>query len=145
MDPGGTTGFACYDGGAQYEAHQAWEVAGQFEACQQVNQFLSTGTVDVLVCESFAITLATLKKTRDGSNMAIEIIGTARWLCHQSGVTFVEQAPANAAMFSTPEKLRAIGWWTVGSDHARSASKHLLLYLCAQRFIDPARLLTSEA
>ena len=142
VDPGGTTGFALYDGGAQYEVHDAWDKTGQMTALMQVESFLKGSGLDVLVCESFVISMGTMKKTREGSNTAIEIIGALRWLTWKHEVKFVTQSPADAASFMTPEKLRALGWWTKGSDHARSASKHLALYLVREKQIAPERLLT---
>jgi hypothetical protein len=39
------------------------------------------------------------------------------------------QSPGQAKAFSTDEKLRKLGWWVKGQDHARDALRHLLVWL----------------
>lgn len=143
VDPGGTTGFATWDYDetrVPEEQFAAWDDPDRFNAIETVRERIVTG-VEIVVCESFQLSMNTLKKSTAGSLETIEMIGALRWVCHKRGVEFVTQKPSDAAGFSTPEKLKAIGWWTPGSDHARSATKHLILYLAANRLIDPSRLI----
>jgi hypothetical protein len=141
VDPGGTTGLALWVDTKNPETFRAWEVTGQMEAIEVVRAGIVEYGVRAVVCESFRISAGTLKKTQEGSLMAIEIIGALRWICHQEEIPFILQAPAEAAAFVTPNKLKLLGWWTRGSDHARSATKHLVLYLVSQRLIDPHRVI----
>ena len=100
--------------------------------------------LDVIVIEKFTISAATARKTRAGSNTAIEIIGSARWIAHARGVPFVEQTPADAMSFMTDEKLRRLGLYTPGPDHARDAMRHLLLYLLRSGAVSGDRVLPSD-
>lgn len=81
-----------------------------------------------IVVESFVITQATLKKSRQME--PIEFIGVARYLTQTyTKRELVLQSPSEAKAFSTDEKLKHIGWWNAGNVHANDASRHLLLYL----------------
>lgn len=93
---------------------------------------------DVVVCESFFI-----MGSRDrNSNQTIELIGVLRYLAFKHGKQFITQAPADAKSFSDNRKLKRIGWYKpAAADHARSATRHLLLYLVNARLIDPSRVL----
>lgn len=87
---------------------------------------LSDEGVEV-VCESIIISTATAKKSQD-VQASIRQIGVLQHLCRRKGIKFTLQPPSDQA-FGTDELLRALGWWTVGSDHARSASRHAAKYL----------------
>lgn len=87
---------------------------------------------DVVVCEDFAI----LGSRDKNSNATIEMIGVLRYLAWKHRKPFITQRPADAK-FSSNDKLKKLGWWKPASaDHARSASRHLLLYLVNTRQID---------
>lgn len=156
VDPGGTTGFAVWerseDAEPNGESFRSWMIEGQLPA---VNSAWGEATktdpdeglvadLDVIVCESFTISTATAKKTRGGSNAALEIIGALRWQASMIQVPFVLQAPSDASAFCSNEKLKRLGWYTPGPDHARSAARHLVLYLVRGGYIAAERLLPSH-
>lgn len=93
---------------------------------------------DVTVCEDFSIGGARSKE----ANVTIEMIGILRYLAHKHGKKFVTQRPG-AYKFAGSDKLKRLGWYTPGSDHVRSATGHLVLYLAENNLIDRARLLPS--
>jgi hypothetical protein len=145
IDPGGTTGIAQYERregtpvGA-VETFDAWSEGNPFAAIDRARLEVMEG-LDVMIVERFTITGATARKTRGGSNQAIEIIGTLRWLAHNAGVPFVEQQPAEAKGFCTDSKLKLIGWYTPGVDHARDATRHLLLWLVKNGEVNTRRVI----
>ncbi len=95
---------------------------------------------DVVVCENFFIS----GSRASSANETIEMIGVLRYACRQEGTQFVTQSPAEAKMFSTNEKLKRIGWWRPAkTDHARSATRHLLVYLVKNHRIESDRVLPS--
>ena len=140
VDPGGTTGLAWWRAGQ----HRAWseplEQAMDTVFTEIITRYDPTAfpdkpTFDLVVFEAIVITGQTLKKSRNVQD-AIEFIGMARYVCHKWGPPFNTQTPADAKSFATDEKLRALGWWTPGPDHARDASRHLLLALVRHRALD---------
>ncbi len=139
VDPGPTPGLAVWE--SSTEEFRAWIEPGWFEGVDAVNNWTAGHDVDIVVYETFAIT------GRQGrgkpSNETVQMIGALRWICGRHGVQFVGQAPADAKGFSTNDKLKKLGWKTPSSpDHARSAARHLLLYLARQHLIDSASLLS---
>ena len=142
VDPGGTTGLATWIGGV----HRAW--AEPFEAAQVVaHRYLADRgdeKLGLVVFESFTITAQTLRKTRDGAK-AIEFIGVARYLTRCFGVEFETQSPADAKSFASDSKLKALGWRCPGpGDHAKDASRLLLLALVRRQLLDPALLVSAS-
>ena len=132
IDPGGTTGWALAD-----EDHLDLVTSGQaaqFEFCQMAEEHAAgsfRAPVDVIVCESYTVTPATIKLTREYA--ALEIIGTLRYLAQRDKRKFKLQTPAAAKRFMTDARLRNLGWWQPGKDHARDALRHLGLYLAEER------------
>lgn len=131
VDPGPHTGVALFTDPP--EAHTAWEWTPA-----QVYTNIETwiASVDVVVCEGFVISGARARE----ANVTVEMIGVLRYLTIRAGKKFVEQRPG-AYKFAGSEKLKRLGWYTPGSDHARSASGHLVLYLAESGLIDAARLI----
>jgi hypothetical protein len=123
VDPGGNTGIAWYD--SEGEEHEAFILPfGADQDWIADNIWLA----DFVVCEDFIISAGTLRKGQDGSKMALETIGVLRYLARVHGKAFTLQAPADARTFDQDwSKLKKLGWYTPGPDHARSASRHLLV------------------
>lgn len=140
VDPGGATGMAYWQDGPP-EEFSACTVAEPMRVLEMVRKYILEEKIDVLVCETFTISAGTAKKSREGSNTAIELIGAMRWLAYKGETPFVLQKPGDASGFCTDAKLRNLGWWTKGPDHARSATRHLVLYLASSGAIDLARLI----
>ena len=133
IDPGGTTGLAMYSRESGFRATQGTP----YEIIEWVGANIGIGAVGLIICESFTIGQGTLKKSREGSNTAIETIGVIRWLAHCAGIQFRLQSPAEAKGFSTNDKLRAAGWYDGVPEHARDAARHLLL-ACVRDGLIPA-------
>jgi hypothetical protein len=127
LDPGKQTGIATF-GSLYTPPFQAWD-AKYMDAMAWVHNALTFKFADLVVCESITINASTHKKSQD-VKASIEQIGITRYLCHYYDTQLVLQTPAEAKGFTTDKKLRAIDWWTVGSDHARDATRHLVLALC---------------
>lgn len=127
VDPGKVTGLATWYGGGK-GSFNSWQDEC-WDAVEQVHDLLTHDTVEAVVCESYTITMQTLKKTR-GENWSLESIGSLRYISRIAKVPFVLQSPADAKKFATDTKLKAAGWWnpTPGA-HANDAARHLLVYL----------------
>lgn len=134
LDPGKETGVAYVGAPADLGSHCAFG-APSWKAVEWVHATLERGFTDLVVCESIRITAATAKKSQDVL-ISVEQIGAVRYLCHLYGTDFKLQDPSEGKGFGTDRKLRALGWWTRGNDHARDASRHLLTAICD----DPAVL-----
>jgi len=124
------------------DVFESWAVEGQMPAVERARLEASM-RLDALVVEQFTISVGTAKKTRAGSNTAIEIIGALRWIAHARGIPFVVQTPADAMSFMTDAKLKRLGWYTPGADHARDAARHLALYLLRSGYVGGERVLAS--
>jgi len=125
VDPGGTTGWALCDEVTFPLVHSGQEV-DQFKFCAMVDSYVEV-EVDIIICESYTVTPATIKLSREYA--ALEIIGTLRYLAKKHERKFKLQSPASAKRFMTNERLHNLGWWRPGEDHARDALRHLGLYL----------------
>lgn len=132
IDPGPHVGVACYLNGQ----HTAYEFDPSY-LYQEIEGWIRWA--DVVVVEGFRI--AGPRAT--SANETIEMIGVLRFLAERHDKTFVEQTPTDAMTFVSGEKLKRLGWWTKGSDHARSATKHLVLYLARAGVLGPELLLPS--
>ena len=137
VDPGKTTGLATW---AEDEPFMSAQLP-HMEFLDWTWDILWT-EIDAVVCESYIITAATLRKTR-GENWSLEQIGALRWMCERTrGVTsFTLQSPSEAKSFATDAKLRKVGWYKPGQDHANDASRHLLVYLIRHNLFDAHALL----
>lgn len=135
IDPGPHVGLAYWtNGGAP--ATYAW-----METPEHLYRCLSAWveTADVVVIEDFFIGGSRGRE----ANETIEMIGAVAYVCRKKGIELVRQRPG-AGKFATTEKLKRAGWWVVGeSDHARSARKHLMLYLANQGLLSAEVLLPS--
>lgn len=134
IDPGPHVGVAWFDSDleqfAAYEAtpEDVWSTAHTWATW-----------ADILVVEDFRIGGA---RGAD-SNLTIEMIGVLRYLARQQSTQFVTQQPG-AHKFAQGTKLKRLGWYTKGSDHARSATGHLVKFLVEHGLLDGAKLLPSN-
>lgn len=152
VDPGGTTGFTLWQEwpeDAGQSSIQTWMEEDALKAVDDVN-YVRAGYgypdgrrgLNAIVCENFIIGAGTIKKSREGSNTAIEIIGALRWLAYKEQTPFVTQNPGDVT-YIDDAKLKRLGWYTAGPDHARSSTRHLVHYLLTIKRLDAALLLPS--
>lgn len=137
VDPGVATGMGYWeDGSAGF-----WQEDDPIAVVDTVAANAHRG-LDAVVVEDFHLGAVGRAKTTAGIRATIELIGMLRYVAAREGVTFVLQSPSDAASFSTRDKLDKAGFVTPSKpDHARSASRHLLLYLVRQGAIDGASLI----
>lgn len=125
FDTGFQTGIAFWEG--DLSSYRAWDMPHD-EAMQwfdEWSQHIEPGELRV-GAERITITAQTAKKG-DQVLSSVEQIGVLRHLSLQRGFDFTnKQSPSEAKSFGTDKKLKAMGWWTIGSDHARDAGRHML-------------------
>ena len=143
IDPGVATGLSVWQPNPDEGPYAT--ILPRIEAEDFVADRLGYGekdaaTADIVIIETFVISQATAKKSRAGAE-SIEMIGLVRWMCRRQNITLVESRPSDAMNFATDEKLKRIGWYVPGPDHARDALRHLLMYCAEHGFIDPVQLL----
>jgi hypothetical protein len=130
VDPGVVTGLATWD--SDGEVCTSWQEPTWY-AVDRVWAMLESRAAEVVICEAYTVTAATLRKTRQYD--ALESIGALRWMSNRHGVEFVLQTPADAKRFvESPGgrygKLRRAGWYNpTPGNHAADAAAHLMLYL----------------
>jgi hypothetical protein len=136
VDPGGTTGWVIgqEDTKGHLELQGIGQERDQFKFCEMA-EGLAEGIyrlhIDVIVCEAYTISQRTIKLTRQYE--PLEIIGTLRYFAKKYNRKFKLQKPGEAKGFMTDTRLRNLGWWQPGQDHARDAARHLGLYFAEER------------
>lgn len=120
VDPGKATGWAFMVPHGIAPPYSG-EVTGRYE----FEQWFRSGNPGQVICEDYVDDSTAKSRQVD----ALRIIGYLDGYCHHNGIPFILQ-PRTVQRWSSPAKLRAIGWWATGQDHGRSALKHLLFWLC---------------
>lgn len=147
IDPGLSTGiaYANFENGQLptpiTEMPRGWDEAAKIFRDFLDWEFGKYRQPDLIVIERFTINSATAQKSRAGSNLAIELIGAAKYLAWLYDIPVEEQAPADAKNFADDKKLRRIKWHRPGPDHQNDALRHLLLAAVRHQQLDLAQLL----
>ena len=122
IDPGGTTGVAWV-----MWVSGAWMFGSETEAWLRDTINMTERDTTVII-ERWDVRANTHTLTNQDDPRYI--IGWVDGFCHvQPHVTYVEQTPAQAKRFGDDLKLKRMGWYVKGEDHARDAARHLLTYL----------------
>jgi len=124
VDPGKMTGWAVWVPGEDdiKSGQSPW-----LDFLSRYESWISAVTFPTTVVERFTVGKETLKKTRQYH--ALEAIGVLRYLSiTRTSRDIILQTPAAAKSFSTSDKLKKLGWWPVGQDHAQDACRHMLVY-----------------
>lgn len=131
VDPGGTTGIALWSPQLGLSLRQ---VEGADHAVDWLADMARQLTNATFVVEKYIITPATAKLSQQHD--PLEIIGALKYVTRRHGHKMVMQSPSEAKAFSTNDKLKRVEWYQPGQDHARDASRHVLLYLSKVGIID---------
>ncbi len=138
FDPGKLTGWAqVIEGSFTSGQDSLWKVINWFDLT------LQRGHRPTVFCESFIITTATAKKSRQTD--VLDGIGAIKFLTQKYATALIMQSPSKAKSFATDDKLKTMGWYfpTKGG-HANDAARHLLVGLVGQKVLDPRQLLPEE-
>lgn len=134
FDPGKMTGWA------RMIPHQRGTFrSGQMPLTDALHFMYTTITSDPsfvteVICEDFIITAETVKKSRQ--YWSLEGLGALRFMCMEYQVPFTVQTPAAAKRFATNEKLKKVGWYRPGKDHANDAARHLMVFGVSNGLLD---------
>jgi hypothetical protein len=141
LDPGETTGWAYVEDDRVKIGQLPWQ-----DAASWVHDYVAAAvnrhkTHEVtLVSEAFVVTQATVKKSRDTSSL--ELIGVCRYLATRYlAKPLVLQSASDAKSFVDDDKLKRLGWYVKGEDHARDAARHLALYLVRIKVLNPRNMI----
>jgi hypothetical protein len=131
-DPGGTTGWAVRWDDGRVEYGQLKPMPFCLHAHSVIHAAVGAGEHVEVISESFTVRAHTLTKSFQPD--ALEQIGVLRYLCHWllDGQALILQQPADAKRLITNDVLKGLGWYAVGMDHARDATRHLA-YRCLHR------------
>jgi hypothetical protein len=142
-DPGKMTGWAAFDT-ERHELLGAKQAPG-YEFLDQVVPWVDgcAGRTDVMVIlERFVISGGTVEKGRTDENWSIEQIGVLRHHARWAGIPFELQSAGDAKSIAPNPRLREIGWYVPGRDHANDALRHVILALGRHHVDALNRLLT---
>jgi hypothetical protein len=121
LDPGAATGVATYN---VTDGTFSSQIMVPLDACDYVERLASQhGPHFLCACERF--TMMGGRKTAQAD--ALEVIGTARWICHRHVCEFRLRGAADAARIGSTAELKKIGWHRSGPDHADKAAAQVLL------------------
>ncbi len=121
VDPGLTTGWMTLD-----EDRFAQHGQDDFPTFVQRAYSLTYSYPACIIVERYTITAETLKKSRQ--HTALEVIGYLKGIAGLRYIPVLFQSPSDAKRLATDERLKEIGWWTPGADHANDAARHMFLY-----------------
>lgn len=126
LDPGGTTGWAIYQHGMDWDRGQ---LTGQHH--DDLWQLIDTYYPDTLVYERFLYQRREVTKGVSLVLDSLEYIGVAKlWIQRNpKGRRLVEQTPHQGKHLWTDDKVKALGLWLPGLPHAMDATRHLLYFL----------------
>lgn len=131
VDPGETVGGAlALRDGERWRVESSWMLPQQpfLEWAEHYVAAWAPGTI-VICCERFSITQRTLRSGRSDEFHAIETNGVMRFLTRKCRHPFVLQNPGDAKDFAPDARLREVGLYTPGPDHANDAARHAFLLL----------------
>lgn len=117
FDPGVTTGYAGYYQGevthGQFAPHETWSV-------------LRALMPQVIIIEKFVFRQ---QKTKVDYT-PVEVIGRIRQWAEENNVPIAtEYTLSQVQHFFSDKRLRELGFWFVGEQHARDAARHLLYWM----------------
>jgi hypothetical protein len=136
LDPGLATGWAAWRPAARL--FTSGHITGVLAAGELIDELLSLADGGAAIgCEGFTIRPGSSRLRLDTT--ALEVIGVAKWVAHQTGSRVLPQLQPDARKLGE-KHLRTVGWHRPGPDHMKSASSHLLSYLLQERQL-PADLL----
>lgn len=141
IDPGKMTGISTYTIAGQQAGYQFQ--AGEYpfqEACARIHDWCQGWGGSLLVgWERFDINSETHKKTREGTNDAMHVIGVCRYAAARHGCQAAQPAQQHTPDPIEREQLKALGWWVPGEDDTQSASCHMLRYLIRTQELTPVQ------
>ena len=112
------------------------------DALHWVFETLKQGLRPTIICEDFIYTPETAKKSRQ--TWSTEGIGVLRFLAHEYHCEFILQSPSSAKSFASNDKLKRIGWYTPGQDHANDAARHLMLWAAGNGKLDLREFINAD-
>lgn len=131
VDPGLMTGLATWSPDAPAPVAFELPLENMYEYVRDtlVNGFI---TYDI-VCEAYTISERTLKSSRQA--WSLELIGLLKWAAWHRGHTFKLQQASSAKRFADNPRLKSVGWYIPGRDHANDALRHLFLHAVQRKII----------
>jgi len=126
LDPGGTTGIAS----TMIDTNRG--KCGVIATRQMVGdhhtklyRFLISEAPSVVVCENFVYQNRMKKVALD----SVEYIGVAKLYCQMTKTAYRGQMAGSAKALWTDDKIKQLGLWEKGQQHAMDAVRHLLLFV----------------
>jgi hypothetical protein len=130
IDPGGTTGVACFDQETSEREGllQIWVgQMGPYQHHRELYDLLTAHEPHIVICEGFEYR----NRSRPGLELVSrEYIGVAKLYTDlHRDVSYVEQTASMALSFVKDANLKKADLWAKGMQHGRDATRHLLYYL----------------
>ena len=132
VDPGKVTGIAVWDPAELGNRPGAYEVPSRVKVYRVFDDIVSWGRPGTVVIERFTIKPGVVNTNQPD---ALMIIGAIESTATRVGWPVEFQLPAAAMSWATNERLRRVGWWVRGKEHANDALRHLLLWTYAHNLL----------
>lgn len=126
LDPGLTTGIALLDG-------------DRFQSDQL--GFIPTGSAIAELAakhgHQLMIGMEDYRVIGNGGDptYSLKVIGMVTWLAHKHAAVMLPLRASADRKLGDDDKLKRLGWWNPGHDHANDAANHLLSHVIRERWI----------
>lgn len=83
--------------------------------------------LDLIIYEGYALRRSSAKAMINNEFITSQVIGVIKWLAYKAKVETVKQSPAQKEFF-TNNRLKKLGLYDRGQQHARDSVRHALYY-----------------
>lgn len=129
FDPGHTTGWCCFEGGALIGCGQI-DTTSITNCLENAQALYHTYHPEIVVMEDYRIYKWRAKHHVGSEVLTVQIIGCLETLAIQDFVNHVIKQPAHVAKgFCDDKKLKEWKFWVSGERHARDAIRHACYYI----------------
>lgn len=126
LDPGETTGWACFTNGRYASSGQLDTVTNPM---RELRTLFNNIQPDAVVMEDYVVYAHKVQQHTNNKLITPRVIGMLEGICEEASLPLTKQLAAQAKGFVTDQKLRQWQLWQVGERHARDAIRHAVYYL----------------
>ncbi len=127
IDPGGTTGYAYFEG-----TKLKWTKQEKSYPASIIEQYKP----DLVVCEDYKIYASKVDMHTYSDLSVPRLIGEIEYVCRINEIKLHKQMAATAKGFCTNNKLKEWGFYEPNKPHARDAIRHGCYYLLFNKEVE---------
>jgi len=128
IDPGKTVGFAWFNLNANNIEHVYGSQMDWINFLYSFREVSSTKDFEILI-ENYTVRTNTVAANLNKELLTAKIIGVIEWYCRLNDIDYQFQPAGIGNEFFDKQRLKEIGLWVVGKEHARDAIRHGMWHL----------------